>query len=184
MRKGNCKLIRYTLVLDLDETLVHYNPDNTDDIKFRPHLEEFLMEMRKHYDMVIFTAAMKDYADIVIDHLENDGKLFSKRLYRDSIKLDTEGENIKDLGLVNDDLSKTIIIDNTPENFLKQKANGIFIKSWYGDPHDNCLLDLVPILKSIVLNEIEDVRLFLDSYKREMIENIRKGCLNPNALRE
>ena len=140
--------------------------------------------MKRYYDMIIFTAAVKEYADIVIDHLESEGKLFSKRLYRDSIRLDKEGENIKDLSLINEDLSKTIIIDNTPENFLKQKANGIFIKSWYGDPNDNSLLDLVPILKSIVSNEIEDVRLFLDSYKREMIENIRKGCLNPGALRD
>lgn len=172
------------MVLDLDETLVHYNPDDKEDIKFRPFLDNFLNEMRKYYELVIFTAAVKDYADIVIDHLESDKKLFSKRFYRCSVRLNSKGESIKDLTIINEDLSKTIIIDNTPENFLKQKANGIFIKSWYGDKDDNCLMDLIPILKSIVENEVQDVRLFLDSYKRQMIENIRRGCLNPKFLKE
>lgn len=47
------------------------------------------------------------------------------------------------------DLSKTIIIDNLWENFQFQHENGIFIKSWYEDPKDNSLMELVPLLKCL-----------------------------------
>jgi TFIIF-interacting CTD phosphatase-like protein len=52
----------YTLVLDLDETLVHYATDeHAGDVhsgKFliRPGAVEFLTEMAKYYEIVIFTA--------------------------------------------------------------------------------------------------------------------------------
>mmetsp|Transcript_24343 Transcript_24343/g.23959 ORF Transcript_24343/g.23959 Transcript_24343/m.23959 type:complete len:99 (+) Transcript_24343:207-503(+) len=55
----------FTLVLDLDETLLHYEEKNEveGELKIRPGAPEFLAEMSKHFEVVIFTAAMKDYAD-------------------------------------------------------------------------------------------------------------------------
>jgi TFIIF-interacting CTD phosphatase-like protein len=51
----------YTLVLDLDETLVHYffTPSGGCFL-IRPHAFEFLESLSKMYELVIFTAAMKD----------------------------------------------------------------------------------------------------------------------------
>jgi hypothetical protein len=52
---------QYTLVLDLDETLVHYVEDSDSAyIQIRPGAELFLEEMAKYYEIVIFTAAMQD----------------------------------------------------------------------------------------------------------------------------
>ena len=81
-----------TLILDLDETLVHssfkpiifngifYPPDIFLPINFngnkhkvyvlkRPHLEEFLEEMSKVYNIIIFTASVKEYANPLLDIL-------------------------------------------------------------------------------------------------------------------
>ena len=51
----------YTLVLDLDETLVHFVEENDSAyIQIRPGAEHFLEEMSKYYEIVVFTAAMQD----------------------------------------------------------------------------------------------------------------------------
>ena len=85
----------YTLVLDLDETLIHYNEDlqvkrfgqtQMVDIVFnvRPHARDFLKEMSKYYELVIFTAADQHYADEVINRLDAT-KAITHRLYRQHV---------------------------------------------------------------------------------------------------
>jgi CTD small phosphatase-like protein 2 len=60
----------YTLVLDLDETLIHYHEDAAMDepgyVLVRPGALEFLEEMNKYYEIVIFTAAMKDVSVVLL----------------------------------------------------------------------------------------------------------------------
>jgi len=65
----------YTLVLDLDETLIHYNEEvhrSIQGIQFntRPFANDFLIEMSKFFELVIFTAADQTYADEVLDKLD------------------------------------------------------------------------------------------------------------------
>jgi len=56
----------YTLVLDLDETLIHFEEGNLDEddeegfYMIRPGAMKFLREMAKYYEVVVFTAAMPD----------------------------------------------------------------------------------------------------------------------------
>lgn len=136
-----------------------------------------MTEMNKHYEIIIFTAAVKEYADIILDHIDPDNKIIKKRYYRRDIVSTDKDNQIKDLSILNKDLSKTLIVDNVPENFIKQKENGIFIKSWYDDKNDTCLLDLIPILKELVVNNVDDVRFYLSQYRKKMIDHIKKGCL-------
>jgi NLI interacting factor-like phosphatase len=66
--EGEAKNSTYTLVLDLDETLIH-NVEYGSDSYFlvRPGCVYFIELMAKFYEIVIFTAALQDYADQVID---------------------------------------------------------------------------------------------------------------------
>jgi len=66
--EGEDKNTKYTLVLDLDETLIH-NVEYGSDSYFlvRPGCVYFIELMAKFYEIVIFTAALQDYADQVID---------------------------------------------------------------------------------------------------------------------
>jgi hypothetical protein len=99
----------YTLVLDLDETLVHYfdlGPDSRFEV--RPGWDEFLSELSKYYELVIFTAAMQDYADSVLDQIDREGRI-KYRLYRQHTS--PYGNLIaKDLSKIGRDLAKTILI--------------------------------------------------------------------------
>lgn len=65
------KKFKYTLVLDLDETLVHYDED-TEDLTIRPNAELFLLTLSKYYEIVIFTAGMQDYADWALSQLSQE----------------------------------------------------------------------------------------------------------------
>ena len=139
---------KYTLVLDLDETLVHYfELAGEGNFMVRPGCKEFLEEACKHYEIVIFTAALQDYADWVLDQID-EPRCISHRLYRQHA---IPGGNyyIKDLSRIGRDMSKVIIVDNVAENFQMQPDNGILIRSWFDDPHDNALLELLPLLKGI-----------------------------------
>ena len=168
------------MVLDLDETLVHYEEfEGEGRVNFRPYLDYFLSELSTIYEIVIFTAAMQEYADPILNHIDPEGKIISRRLYRQHTESVNNEYNLKDLEILNKDLNKTIIIDNIPENFKKQRANGIYIKSWYNDQKDTALRDLIPILKDIIKTKTEDVRDYLKKFKMQLIEHIQKGSLNP-----
>ena len=166
---------KYTLVLDLDETLIHYKP-GIEGGKFlkRPFVNIFLEEMSKHFELIIFTAAQQDYADWIIDQLDIN-KNISHRLYRHHTYL-KNNTNVKDLSKIGRCLFKTIILDNISQNFQEQEDNGIFVKSWYKDQRDTVLRDIMPYLKDIVLKSSDNVRgdvrmikeIFKDGFKRNI----------------
>ena len=144
---------QYTLVLDLDETLIHFkpNPNNEESgtIKIRPFLMEFLAKIKEYYELVVFTAATQEYADPIINALETNGKFFDYRLYRmHTIIIDNDF--VKDLSKLGRDLSKIIIVDNMEQNYKLQKNNGITIRPFWGkDNEDTALIDLLEILIKI-----------------------------------
>lgn len=97
----------------------------------RAYVSEFLSRMSKLFELVIFTAGTKAYADNIIDSIDPE-HCVSFRLYRNHITLH-EGAPIKDLSQLGRDLNRTIIIDNLSSNFRLQPNNGILISSWYGE---------------------------------------------------
>ncbi|CAK8999097.1 unnamed protein product [Durusdinium trenchii] len=97
----------YSLVLDLDETLVHYSEhDGMGSYEIRPGMQEFLQRMHANgYELIIFTAATQDYADWVIDQIDPD-RLIHHRLYRQHA-LPWGPIFVKDLSRMGRDLDRT-----------------------------------------------------------------------------
>ena len=155
---------KFTLVLDLDETLVHFNQRKRTYAP-RPYCLRFLSEMQKHFELVVFTAGLKDYADWILNDLDKQGNI-KFRLYRDSCRF-RQGAYIKDLSLLGRDMAKTIIVDNIMDNYQLQPENGINILSWFDNPNDKELLTLEPILRSFVINDVLDVREMIKQYFRQ-----------------
>eukprot|EP00347_Sterkiella_histriomuscorum_P008362 403345391 len=171
--------MKYTLVLDLDETLLHYYEKNEyeGELRIRPGADEFLRLLSDHYEIMIFTAAMQDYADWALDHFQHKDCI-SYRLYRQHA-LPFGGFYVKDLSRIGRDISKMIIVDNIAENFQLQPENGIFIKSWFADLQDTALLELGPLLVSISESNINDVTEALKLFRLHMLEQMAKGIMNP-----
>ena len=165
---------KFTLVLDLDETLISFKFDEQRRgmLKMRPGLYNFLENVGKKYEIVIFTAGTQEYADPILDRIEKNGKIFAKRLYRQHA-IFMNNIYLKDLTRLGRDLSKIIIVDNMPQNFSLQKENGILIKNYFGqDKFDTTLKDLTPILLKIASNPNNDVRKELKKYKEEIFTKI------------
>lgn len=114
----------------------------------RPWVDYFLKKVAAWYQVVIFTASVKEYADPVIDWLDGGQGLISGRLFRESCEL-RDGAYLKDLSHVNADLSRVCLVDNSPASYLLNQANGIPIDGWTHDPLDESLLDLLPILDGL-----------------------------------
>ena len=164
----------FTLVLDLDETLISFRRDENGRgiLKYRPYLQQFLTEMSKKYELIIFTAGTKEYADPILDLIDKKKIFFDKRLYRNHAIM-KDDIYIKDLSKLGRDLSKVIILDNMPQNYELQKENGIFIRNYYGeDKDDNALRELIPILNKIAKNPQNDVRKELNKMKEEIFSKI------------
>ncbi|CEG50486.1 TFIIF-interacting CTD phosphatase, including NLI-interacting factor (involved in RNA polymerase II regulation) [Plasmopara halstedii] len=163
-----CEVNRKCLILDLDETLVHSSFKSTDTHDYtilidldgtaytvfvckRPGAENFLANMAKTYEIVVFTASLSAYADPVLNKLDPNGAI-SYRLYREHC-VQYKGNYVKDLSLLNRDISKTILIDNSPMAYALHPRNAIGCSSFINDPND-CELDSI----ARFLHKIQDVK--------------------------
>ena len=184
-----------TLVLDLDETLIHSYFDccapRTPDLSFdiiiekkkihvnsivRPGAREFLESVSAIFEVVIFTASLSEYANPLLDFIDKNKKC-KFRLYREHCCSFTNGFTnsfTKDLKKLDRDMKNLIIIDNNPRSYMLNKDNGIPIKTWVEDINDRELIKLIPYLTFLGNENIEDVRPFLRQVNSGNILNYEK----------
>mmetsp|Transcript_87428 Transcript_87428/g.234129 ORF Transcript_87428/g.234129 Transcript_87428/m.234129 type:complete len:263 (+) Transcript_87428:90-878(+) len=163
-----------TLVLDLDETLVHAVKEKVDcDFQFgvfaedkemvfyatmRPGIHDFIASLHPHFEIVIFTAARQEYADMLINHMGIHA-FVDKRFFRDDCVKNANGHLVKPMQQVRDDLARVILVDDSPVAVSKNPENAVLIPPFRGDRTDTVLWDLVPFL--LALRRLRDVRCVL-----------------------
>ena len=191
------------LILDLDETLIHVDFDyilkdkivNYDKILYfdsedeenidipliiRPGLYEFLEYVSKEFELIVFTASEKEYADAIINYIEKYKKYFKMRLYRNHCIYIEPGLYIKDLRIFSGykKMEDIIIVDNSLFSFANQLNNGILITSFFEDKNDNFLINVKDYLEYI--KDEKDIReINKESFKFEEIkEDINRNNNN------
>ena len=100
-------------------------------VKQRPYLRMFLERVAEMFEIVVFTASQSIYAEQLLDILDPDGKLISRRAYRESC-IFSDGSYTKDLTVLGVDLAKVAIIDNSPQvDFLPISFHVSFASVFY-----------------------------------------------------
>ena len=167
------------ILLDLDETLIHAEyPIKTANINkydtiirfksddeyeelgiyLRTGVRQFLSFLNCHFNIAIFTASEKVYADTIIRYLDPNKNIFKFCLYRNHCINVNDLICIKDLRIIdNIDIKKTVLIDNNIYSFSSQLNNGILINSFYDDKNDIELFNVLSYLFEYILPS-DDVR--------------------------
>lgn len=166
-----------TLVLDLDETLIHSSEVEVKNIDYsfrmfdddhrqyyqiytRPHLSAFLAVVSQYFEVVIFTASFSCYCDPILDTVDPH-HFISKRLYNTSVSLTNQGFE-KDLRMASEVNMprRVVMIDNSPSVCRMHHENLYIINSFRADAaNDNDLFVLIPFL--VILSSIPDFRAIL-----------------------
>ena len=167
-----------TLVLDLDETLVHsqFQPfdvpsditlkieleDELHDIHVlvRPGVKEFLENMGKIYEIVIFTASVSKYADPLLDILDKN-KNCKFRLFREHCT-PINTCFVKEIKKLGRELKDIVIVDNSPMSYALNPENGLPILTWFDDKEDRELYNISSILE--FLSFVPDVRKYINQF--------------------
>ena len=163
-----------TLIFDMDETLVaaKFNghvPNGFQptfkfsfrgaeiSVRLRPYLHDVLEKLSQWYEIVVFTAGEQEYADEILNYIDENNQIFKKRLYRqDCIQLDQFF--IKDLDIILDrEREHMCIVDNSILSFAFDLDNGVPINSFMGNEEDDRqLLYLFSFLEEVA--EKPDIR--------------------------
>jgi len=179
---------KITVVLDMDETLLHsefegksggalrqsekrkkatreadfklqvtVNNGALETVKVykRPWLDEFLMELSKEFEVVVFTAAAPCYAKPVLDRMDSKGCI-RHRLYRDSTVTHKGQPFVKDISLLGRSLKRTVLVDNNAFAMMASPDNSIPIMSFYDSQIDRELVKLLRLLRA--MKPFDDIR--------------------------
>ena len=175
--KNKCRK-KYTLVLDLEDTLISVKLINDGKmvISTRPGLIPFLTGVKPYYEIISFSKLSKNYSKIIVDQIEENRKLFDYNLYREHCIL--VGKKFeKDISKIGRSMKKIIMVDDMIENLNLQKENGILILPYEGENNkeDRVLYELKTLLILFYNLGYEDLRNALKSYKNEIYEKITLG---------
>ncbi|CAO3642501.1 unnamed protein product [Cunninghamella blakesleeana] len=205
-----------TLVLDLDETLLHtyrepsgfssdywdadyvvYAKDGRTSLagSLRPGVTEFLVWASEIFEVVVWTAGQADYAQMVCQLLDPEGKLISHMLSRRTcIKMRSAATGevmyIKDLCALGRDLGRTFLVDNTPHAATLNLSNYIPIETYLGGSSDTKLKELRQFLETnlvLLTDKKNDMRILLHRQLnikrrlRERIDNWKSSQQSPTS---
>ena len=164
---------KYTIVLDLDETLVNVNQNGI--CNLRPGLFSFLNAIKPYYEIISFTNGAKSYSDSIIKQIEARNKYFDYNLHREHSFLSGK-EFLKDISRIGRDMKKIIIVDNIPNNFKLNAENGIQIAPYFGEysKNDTVLFELKKLLIMFHKMGYEDLRVAIKNYAKDIKNNITR----------
>eukprot|EP01063_Lacrimia_lanifica_P028255 TRINITY_DN4097_c0_g2_i1.p1 TRINITY_DN4097_c0_g2~~TRINITY_DN4097_c0_g2_i1.p1 ORF type:complete len:507 (+),score=64.21 TRINITY_DN4097_c0_g2_i1:72-1592(+) len=142
--KARADAEKYTVVLDLDETVVYAREGP---LVVRPGAQELVQLLGQHCETVIWTAGERSYAQLVLCELDPGNDAVHHCVYRHPKWFSGRPGQVKDLGLLNRPLDKTLLIDNTPDCIRRHISNSLTVTDFHGTKDDTALYTLAVLLR-------------------------------------
>ena len=164
---------KYTLFIELDETLVHYYEEGENYfVKVRQGTDEFLKTLHDFCEIIIVSTSSKEYTDIILENLNKEKKYVDNAIYKDLC--DTNNSEIN-FEKINRDNKKCIFICHDKKDFFNAPNNNIIeLKEFNGEEEDQEIMwlkeELIK-LKNDSNNDIENILCNIN----EIISNNRKN---------
>ena len=168
---------KYTLVLDLEDTIINVKIDSEGRLicRMRPGLISFLNGIKPFYEIVSFTKLSKEYSDKIIEEIQGKKKIFDYNLYREHCTL-VGTKFVKDIRKIGRDMRKIVVVDDLAENLRTNGDNGILISPYkVEDYNDRVLFELKKILILFFRMRYEDVRIGIKNYQDDIYNKITLG---------
>ncbi|KAG5492679.1 hypothetical protein JKF63_01258 [Porcisia hertigi] len=116
---------RYTVVFDLDETVVYAR---NGPLYARAYLKDLFRFIKDDFEVIVWTAGERDYAKCVLEEI-NEDHIIEHLVYRHEKWF--HGENYtKDLRQLGRDLNYTLMIENTPDCVRANPQNSIIVEDF------------------------------------------------------
>lgn len=179
---------RKTLVLEIDETLVYSTLDSPkglydkeivisydgEPVKIfvmkRPYLMQFLNHMSELYEVVIYTAGIKQYAENIVKYIDVNNNI-KFILTREECKTDDGKNYVKEIKRIGREMSATVVVDCHAGVYANYPYNTVKIPKWKGERNDCVLRDIEAFL--VELATIDDVRNRIPEINEEIQKKIK-----------
>ena len=142
------KKYKYTIAIELDETLVHYVEDGENYYaKVRFGAENFLKNISDFFEIVVISSSGKEYSNIIIDNINKDeGCFVEHRIFTEDF---IEGQSLLN---INRDIKKLIFVCHDYDFFNAPKENIILLKEFLGEEEDREIIKLYNEIKLLINN--------------------------------
>ncbi|EPY25711.1 hypothetical protein STCU_06532 [Strigomonas culicis] len=142
---------KYTVVFDLDETVV-YARDGP--LYSRAYLKDLLRAIKDDFEVIVWTAGERDYAKNVLEEI-NDEHIIQHLIYR-HCKWFNEEDYTKDLKKLGRDMDYTIMVENTPDCVRANPQNSIIVEDFEVAQQESFYVDAEAILRATA-NSLTDL---------------------------
>eukprot|EP01012_Entosiphon_sulcatum_P034435 TRINITY_DN43682_c0_g1_i1.p1 TRINITY_DN43682_c0_g1~~TRINITY_DN43682_c0_g1_i1.p1 ORF type:complete len:308 (+),score=41.98 TRINITY_DN43682_c0_g1_i1:31-924(+) len=123
----------YTIVFDLDETLIHGRQGT---VKVRPGVHELLQALDNTHkcEVVVWTAGERDYAQRIVSEIDPN-RVIQHCIYRHQRWFKTRGYT-KKLTMLGRPMDRVLIVENTPDCVRCNPNNAIIVEDFLGHAKD------------------------------------------------
>ena len=142
----NKKKFKFSIAIELDETLVHYCEEGDNYYaKVRFGTENFLKNISNFFEIIVVSTSGKEYSNIIIDNLNKENKCYVEhRLFIEDFS------EKQDLTNINRDLRKIIFVCHDYDFINAPKENIILLKEFLGEEEDREIVKLYSELKQFI----------------------------------